>query len=355
MLELLDLYGLIETLKSHPTIPVGSAAGCPGEIWFFVTCAGGEIVFPPIDTCILAVSLVTASLSGLYLWQLARREARQDRLLKLSGTALDQNQNVQLSWENWYRRLGSAVAASPIVGIAEQRRLLEVLAAAGIKRHGSLPAFIAAKLCCAVGLGCSLWIFLTWHQWFAGLGLIRLAVLVAGLMLGWRLPDITLSRLAARRRLRIEQGLPDALDLLVICAEAGLSLDQSIEEVSRDIRTSSPEVADEFATTAAEMRVLPNRSEALDNLVRRTGLDSLSSITATLSQAIRFGTPLTESMRVLAAEMRTTRLARIEERAARLPVLLAIPLMMFILPSLLMVIGAPVALRVLDSLAQIFK
>jgi tight adherence protein C len=180
-------------------------------------------------------------------------------------------------------------------------------------------------------------------------------MLVAGLMLGWRLPDITLSRLAARRRWRIEQGLPDALDLLVICAEAGLSLDQSIEEVSRDIRTSSPEVADEFATTAAEMRVLPNRSEALDNLVRRTGLDSLSSITATLSQAIRFGTPLTESMRVLATEMRTARLARIEERAARLPVLLAIPLMMIILPSLLMVIGAPVALRVLDSLAQIFK
>ena len=94
---------------------------------------------------------------------------------------------------------------------------------------------------------------------------------------------------------------------------------------------------------------------ALQNLVRRTKLDSLSSITTTLNQAIRFGTPLAESMRILAAAMRTTRLARFEERAARLPVLLAIPLMMFILPSLLMVIGAPVALRVMDALGQVFK
>ena len=164
-------------------------------------------------------------------------------------------------------------------------------------------------------------------------------------MLGWRLPDIILSRLAARRRRRIEQGLPDALDLLVVCAEAGLSLDQAIEQVGRDLRTSNPEVAEEFATTAAEMRVLSDRGQALENLVHRTGLLNLRSITAMLRQAIRFGTPLAEFMRILAAEMRTERMARFEERAARLPVLLAIPLMLFILPSLLMVIGTPVGLQ----------
>lgn len=179
-------------------------------------------------------------------------------------------------------------------------------------------------------------------------------MVLGALMLGWRLPDFLLSRLAARRRLLLEQGLPDALDLLVICAESGLSLDQSIEQVSQDLRASSPAVADEFATTASEMRVMSNRAEALENLVERTGVAVLRGITATLNQAIRFGTPLAESMRVLAAEMRTARLARIEERAARLPVLLAIPLALFILPSLMMVISTPVVLRLADALKNNF-
>ena len=146
-----------------------------------------------------------------------------------------------------------------------------------------------------------MWLFLEWSQWYAGSPTIRIAVLFGALLVGWRIPDLVLKRLAARRRLRLEQGIPDALDLLVICAEAGLSLDQAVEQVSRDLRPSNRAVADEFATTAAEMRVLPNRAEALENLVERTGVNSLRSITATLTQAIRFGTPLAESMRILAA------------------------------------------------------
>jgi tight adherence protein C len=174
-------------------------------------------------------------------------------------------------------------------------------------------------------------------------------------MIGWRLPDIILSRLVARRRLHIEQGMPDALDLLVICAEAGLSLNQAIEVISSDLRPSNPAVADEFAETAAEMRVQPDVTQALDNMVRRIGLESLSGVIATLKQSMRFGTPLAESLRLLAAEMRGQRQARMEERAARLPVLLAIPLMMFILPSLLMVIGTPVGLRIFDTMKNVMR
>src|SRR5438132_5897093 len=103
-------------------------------------------------------------------------------------------------------------------------------------------------------------------------------MLIGALVFGWRLPDIVLARIAARRRQHIEQGLPDALDLLVISAEAGLSLDQAIEQAAHDMRAANPAVADEFAVTAAEMRVLANRSEALENMVRRTGLVSLRGI-----------------------------------------------------------------------------
>jgi tight adherence protein C len=142
--------------------------------------------------------------------------------------------------------------------------------------------------------------------------------------------------------------MPDALDLLVVCAEAGLSLNQAIEEISRQLRMSNKDVADEFTTTSAEMRVLPDFGQALDNLVERTGLDELRGLIATLKQSMKFGTPLAESLRIIAGEMRAARHARIEERAARLPVLLAIPMMLFILPCLLMVVGTPMVLRIMD-------
>ena len=165
-------------------------------------------------------------------------------------------------------------------------------------------------------------------------------------------PDVVLSRLAARRHVRLETGIPDALDLLVICAEAGLSLDHAIEQVARVLRSCNPEVAEEFAATAAEMRITAVRDQAFDNLAQRAGIPSLRGIVAALNQSIRFGTPLAGSLRGVAAEMRTERLVRFEQRAARLPVLMTVPLMMFILPSLMIVIGAPLVLRIMDMLAS---
>ena len=252
-----------------------------------------------------------------------------------------------------YRRLGIMIAASPIVGTVEQQRLLTVLAAAGIKGRGSLANFVASKVCGGLVLAGLVWLLLEWQGLFAGGMLVRVGVIGIALILGWRLPDIILNHITRRRRLRLEQGMPDALDLLVICAEAGLSLNQSIDEISRQFYLSNRDVADEFAMTAAEMRVLPDFGQALDNLVERTGLADLRSLTATLKQSLKFGTPLTESLRMIAAEMRAARHARIEARAARLPVLLAIPMMLFILPCVMMVVATPVVLRIMDVFKDI--
>jgi tight adherence protein C len=321
----------------------------------YLTIRVGEVSLGPVETLVLVLSLAAAFLSGFNLWRIAGYEDRQDRLVLFgSGAGRTKTQTERAQVPRWYTRLGSLIAASPIIGITEQQRLLGALAAAGIKGQGDLATFIVSKLSGAVTFAGLAWLFLEWKQWFAGSGVIRLAFVLGALMLGWRFPDLVLSRLAARRRLRIEQGVPDALDLLVICAEAGLSLDQGIEQVAREMRAANSAVADEFAATAAEMRVLTDRGEALENLVRRTGLASLRSITAALTQAIRFGTPLAESMRILAQEIRTERIARLEERAARLPVLLTIPMMMFILPCLLIVIGTPLMLRILDALHGAF-
>ena len=293
---------------------------------------------------LLIAAIVAAALTGIQRWRMAERDRVQRvRLDGVRGTIL-----VQAAGLSWYRELGSRIAASPMIGTVEQQRLLRLLAAAGIKGRGSLPNFIALKVCGAMVIAGLVWILIEWRHLFANGMTFRLAALGAALILGWRLPDFVLGHLIKRRRLRLEHGMPDALDLMVICAEAGLSLNQSVEVISRELRASHEDVADEFATTSAEMRVLADFGQALDNLVERTGLPDLRSLVATLKQSLKFGTPLAESLRMIAGEMRAERQARYERRAARLPVLLAIPMMMFILPCLLMIVGTPVVLRVME-------
>jgi len=311
----------------------------------------GKMYFVPFNTCILVLALGAALLSALKLWRIGEREDRERRLFQ----ALHGNQPPRAEPEParpppWYQRLGTHIAATKIIGPAKQRSLLAALVAAGIKGHGHLAALIAGKVCGGGVFVPICWMMLEWCRLFVGLPTLRLVVLAGAFILGWRCPEILLSRLAMRRRIRLETSIPDALDLLVICAEAGLSLDHAIEQVGNVFRRSSPEVAKEFAATAAEMRVLPVRSQALENLAERVGLASLRSIVVTLNQSIKFGTSLAESLRVLAAEMRAERLTRYEQRAARLPVLLTLPLMGFVLPSLMVVIGTPLVLRIIDML-----
>jgi tight adherence protein C len=315
----------------------------------------GAMQFGPRDACALFLALAAALLPALSLWRISQSEDRQKRLLNaLRRVSYDRPEPSRLRGSPWYwyQRLGTLVAATKIISKAEQERLLAALVAAGIKGHGHLAALVAAKLCSGAAFVPLGWLLLEWRQFFVGAPIIRLMSLVGALILGWRCPEVVLSRLAAKRRVRLETGMPDALDLLVICAEAGLSLDHAVEQVGRVLRSTNREVAEEFAATASEMRVAPARGQALENLAQRVGLTSLRGIVAALNQSIKFGTPLAGSLRVLAAEMRAERLARFEERAARLPVLLTLPLMAFILPSLMIVIGTPLALRIIDALAR---
>jgi len=302
-----------------------------------------------METCFLTAVILVALWSGSRLLGINRREKVQQLRLEAFRGAV-----AAVSMQTgppWYRLLGSLIARSPIVGTAEQQRLLKLLLLAGIKARGSLANFIAIKVCSAVALAGLGWLFLEWHP--LSLMLARVAVFGFALLSGWRVPDIILRHLIKRRQLRLEQGMPDALDLLVVCSEAGLSLNQAIDEVSRQVRFSNKDVADEFAVTAAEMRVVADFSKALDNLVERTGLADLRSLVATLKQSLKFGTSLAESLRMIAGEMRAARQARMEERAARLPVLLAVPMLLFILPCLMMIVGTPVILRIVDMFRHI--
>ena len=194
----------------------------------------------------------------------------------------------------WYHQLGIFVAASRIMSTAEQRRLLGALGAAGVRGHGHLSALVAAKACSAALFSRSAGCCSNGAISLSTRRAVRFLTLAGAAFLGWRSPEVILSRLAARRRLRLETGMPDALDLLVICAEAGLSLDHAIGQVGRVLRYSRPEIAEEFAATAAEMRVSPVRGQALENLAQRVAMASLRGIVAALNQSLKFGTPLTE-------------------------------------------------------------
>jgi tight adherence protein C len=175
-----------------------------------------------------------------------------------------------------------------------------------------------------------------------------LLAVLCGCILFFFVPVYGLKQAVKSRQNRLRRQLPDGLDLLVICAEAGLSLDASLTRVSREIGFSSPDLADEIGLTAVELGFLPNRRQALMNLTKRTEVPSIRGVVNTLVQTERYGTPLAHSLRVLSAEFRDERMMQAEEKAAKLPATLTVPMILFILPTLFIVLVGPAIIQVMD-------
>ncbi|MGH7121743.1 MAG: type II secretion system F family protein [Acetobacteraceae bacterium] len=180
-------------------------------------------------------------------------------------------------------------------------------------------------------------------------GILHTVLVLGAAVLGLLSPDIIARKLRTRYLKRLEKGVPDALDMLVICAEAGLSLEPAISKVGIEIGFANRAVSEELARTASELRITSDTRTALINLGKRTGLESLKRLGAVLTQSIQYGTPLTRALRVLSAEMREEMLTRFEARAARLPVLLTVPMIVFILPCVFMIVGGPAMLNILHA------
>ena len=166
-------------------------------------------------------------------------------------------------------------------------------------------------------------------------------------------PDLMVKNAVAKRMKSLQKALPDALDLLVICAEAGLALDAALTRVAGELERSSPEMADEFGLTAVELGFLPDRRKALDNLINRCPLGSIRGVVNTLLQTEKYGTPLSNSLRVLSSEFRNERMLKAEAKAARLPAVLTVPMMIFILPTLFIVLIGPAILQSIDALSKL--
>ena len=172
------------------------------------------------------------------------------------------------------------------------------------------------------------------------------------LILAYKAPDLFVNNKRAKRTDGIRKGLPDALDLLVICAEAGLTVDAAFVRVAKELGKAYPDLGEEFALTSIELSFLTERRMALENLTYRVNLEAIRGVVTTLIQTEKYGTPLASALRVLSAEFRNERMMRAEEKAARLPAIMTVPLILFILPVLFIVILGPAACDIKDALVK---
>jgi tight adherence protein C len=178
----------------------------------------------------------------------------------------------------------------------------------------------------------------------------RSGALMAALLLGYKAPDLLVQNRRTKRTDAVRKGLPDALDLLVICAEAGLTVDAAFSRVAKELGRAYPELGEEFALTSIELGFLTERRIAFENLSYRVDLESVKGVVTTMIQTEKYGTPLASALRVLSAEFRNERMMRAEEKAARLPAIMTVPLILFILPVLFIVILGPAACSIKDAL-----
>lgn len=240
-------------------------------------------------------------------------------------------------------RLGELARRSAIVSEADIAGFRKALGAAGLDGARAVHLFVGAKAALLVLLPLGAFGVVTWAE----LEAMQAAGAVAGgLVLAVLGPNWVLGALRRPYQEKLRKGLPDALDLLVVSAEAGLGLESALDRVAREMEEANRPIALELNLLLQELRMLPDRRIALERMAERTELEGFRRLGATLAQTMRYGTPLAQALRVLSAEMRTERMLRLEEKAIRLPALLVGPLILFILPALFIALVGPSVLEI---------
>ncbi len=232
---------------------------------------------------------------------------------------------------------------------AETSRLKASLASAGYRSPQAPVVFFGTRIFLAVLLGI---IFLVvGSDAMQGQDtMVYILALIGSMIVGFYGPQLWLSNAISSRKERLVQGFPDSLDLMVVCVEAGLGLDQAIARVGQEVKSGHPDLGDEFTLLNLELRAGLSREQGLRNLVNRTDLEDIRSLVALLIQTDRFGTSIGQALRVHSNSMRLKRRLKAEEKGAQLPVKLMIPLILFIFPALMVVIMGPGAINLMRTL-----
>jgi len=224
-------------------------------------------------------------------------------------------------------------------------KMVQNLRMAGFRGQGPVITFVAARVIMPALLFTisALYVFVLLPLELAFFN--KLAIVLTAALIGFYAPGIYIKNKITKRQKAIEKAWPDSLDLMLICAESGMGLETAFTKVAEEIGPQSPELAEEILLTTAELSYLPDRGQAFENFAERTGVEAVKSLVISLGQSEKHGTPLGQSLRVLAQESRDTRMSKAERKAAQLPPKLTVPMVLFFLPVLFVVIIAPAILQ----------
>jgi tight adherence protein C len=299
-------------------------------------------VFTFIATAGIVVALVYAFSPGEV--SIATRLAR---LAGIAGPVPDEPKFAERQKERVRDTLANVGKMLPAPNTDKATRTQLLMIRAGYRSPEALLAMRGVKLVFPIAALAGIY--------FSGLYRINAFFIpVVAFALGYLLPDMWLTWRVSVRQHQLRRGLPDALDLLVICVEAGLGLDQALLKVSQDMRITHPQLSEELQFVNLEMRIGKTRIDALRELARRTGLDDIKALTAMLIQTERFGTSIAQSLRVYSDDMRIKRRQRAEEMSAKTSVKMVPPLVFFIFPALMVVILGPAVLTLIQQF-KVFK
>ena len=249
--------------------------------------------------------------------------------------------------EGMYKKVVDRLQLSRLL---EDPKVVEKLAQAGFRGPRPVSTFYFFRFVLPFVFGAMVAVYLFLINDFGLPAMQRIALSVGGLTLGYYAPNIFITNAAQKRRESVMGAFPDALDLLLICVESGMSIEAAIQKVSQEIGGSSIELAEELTLLTAEISYLPERRQAYEGLARRTNHPGIKSVTSAMIQAERYGTPLGSALRVMAKENRDMRLATAEKKASQLPAKLTVPMILFFLPVLFIVIITPAAIQVMENM-----
>ena len=311
----------------------------------------------PIDV-ITIMAAVTAFLVVFAVYNAAlsrdpmrgRVKALQDRRDALkAGLMTPQRRRKPIKKVDSVDAMRQVVSKLQLLQSEQTRKVSQMLVQAGWRSKDAVVVYMFFKMVLPILIAIVMVVLLFGLNMFADKPLMRMMVGLGSILFAFLGPDLYVKNAITKRITEIRKALPDALDLLVICAEAGLTLDAALNRVAREMSHTCAELADEFSLTAIELGFLPDRRHALQNLTDRVQLDAMRGVVTTLIQTEKYGTPLAMSLRVLSAEFRNERMMKAEEKAARLPATMTVPLILFILPTLFIVLLGPAACKVADE------
>ncbi|ATC30943.1 type II secretion system F family protein [Caulobacter vibrioides] len=272
-----------------------------------------------------------------------RRRSRQSISTRTTGTA---GGSLRHQDEGLYKNVVDRLQLSRLL---EDPKVVEKLAQAGFRGPKPVSTFYFFRFAMPFAFAAGAAFYLYLINDFGLLPIQKMCACVAFLAFGYYAPNVYITNVAQKRRESIVAAFPDALDLLLICVESGMSIEAAIQKVGAEVGASSMELAEELSLLTAELSYLPDRRLAYENLARRTNHPGIKSVATAMIQAERYGTPLGTALRVMAKENRELRLSAAEKKAAALPAQLTVPMILFFLPVLFVMILGPAIMKVQDA------